>query len=361
MRTRYGLPFRNWPADWQMRWTDAITPAVDIFADDGLGGYWAPDTQIVIRKRLEMLFGYVSRNGLLGPGLPLGALLTEEVLRPWINSLRKRRIAATTLYGYVRDVRLGICAMDPDVDDRFARMVARRLESRALPARDKTSSLIHPRKIFDAGHSRAARVGVDEYEKEDVRAVQYGDGVAMMIVAASLIRLKNLVEIRIGRELQRIGDHYRLSYPANQMKSRRPFAVDLPTSLTPCLERYIERHRRQLLQGRSSEHLFISCYRGQISRQTMHIRFKAAMAVELGVELSPHRVRDLAVTHLAIEHPDKITIAPELLNHAKERTSRDHYNQADQLSAGRDYNSAMNELRRAAVTALGEGKLFEQN
>ena len=86
--TRLGLSFRDWPSDWRARWLNAVTPANDVFGEDGLGAHWAPDTQVVIRKRLEMFFGYPLSTNVLDPSLPLGAFLTKDVLRPWINSLQ---------------------------------------------------------------------------------------------------------------------------------------------------------------------------------------------------------------------------------------------------------------------------------
>lgn len=356
---RRSLLLRDWPADWRARWIAATTPADDAFGDEGLAAHWAPDTQNVTRKRLEQFFGYLARSRLLDANLPLGTFLTEEVLRPWIKTGQRRCLSPVTVAGYVRDVRLGIRAMDPYVDDSVACLVARRLGRRARPTRDKSKSLVHPREIYRASLSRMDRVDAGNFEKEDVRAVQYGDGLAIAIVTASAIRLKNLVGICIGQELRRIGEGYRLNFAAKQMKSRRPFAADLPMTLTPYIERYIAWHRQQLLQGSKSERLFVSCFRGPMSRQTMHIRFKAATEAELGIAINPHRVRDLAVTYLAIEHPDQIAIATDLLNHARQRTSQEHYNQADQLSAGRDYNAVLSDVRREALLALSKGTLFE--
>ena len=356
--TRLSLTFRDWPSDWRARWLAAVTPAKDVFDEDGLSAHWAPDAQVVIRKRLETFFGYLLGADMLDPSLPLEAFLTEDALRPWINSLQER-VAPTTVYGYVRDARLGICAMDPTSDTGTACLVARRLERRARPTRDEEKCPIHPQTIYQAGKARMDRVDGNDYEKEDVRAVQYGDGLAMMIAAASLVRVKNLVEMRVGQELRRIGDCYRLDFPGEQMKSRRPFAADLPSTLTPYVDNYINRHRTHLLQGRKSDHLFISCYRGPMSRQTMRLRFKAATKTELGIAICPHRVRKIAVTRIATDFPEMIGIAPGLLNHANERTSREHYNQACQLSAGRDYNAAVCDLRDEALLALREGALFD--
>jgi len=249
--------------------------------------------------------------------------------------------------------------MDPEIDDGILRIVARRLERRARPVRDKTTAEMHPFDFYRAALVRMDRVETKDYEKEDVRAVQYGDGLALAITVASMIRLKNLVGIRISTELRHRQEGYRLVFAAEQMKGRRPFAADLPASLTPYIHRYIKKYRSTLLRGHDCDHLFVSCYRGPMSRQTMHYRFRNTTKQELGIAMGPHRIRDLAVTALAIEYPDLIGIAPALLHHAQQRTTSVHYNQADQLSAGRHYGANLAILRREAISELRKGKLFD--
>lgn len=357
--TRLSLLIKEWPTDWQCRWHMALKPADDVFGDDGLGAHWAPDTRKNVRKRLELYFGYLTKHNMLDHQAPLGALLTEQTLRPWIGSLQEGALSPVTIYGYVRDIRRGIAVMDPTVDTSFALMVARRLESRAKPTRDKHKDLVPPLELYRAGLNRMDRVETSNYEKEDMRAVQYGDGLAMAIAMASTIRLKNLAGIRIGKNLKRVGDHYRLVFEAGLMKSRRPFAIDLLADLTCYIDRYIRRHRRKLLGDNESDQLFISCYRRPMSQQSMYCRFRAATKLELGKDISPHRVRDLAVTYLATDHPDNIAIATPLLNHARQHTCRDHYNQASQISAGKDYLAAIDQLRTEAIDALDNSELFD--
>ena len=355
---RLSLPWRDWPGDLQARWTAAVTPANDVFGNTGRGYHWAEDNKNVTRKRVELFFGFLVSNGLLEARQPLSRYLTEETLRPWIASFGER-LSQVTVAGYVRDVHIGLRAMDPTIDDSVIVMIARRLERRAQPKRDKSGLHFHPNDIYRAGLDRMDRVQRDAYEKEDVRAVQYGDGLAIAIVTATNIRIKNLVGIRIGKELRRDQDGYHLVFAAKHMKSRRAFAADLPASLTPYLETYMGQHRVKLLGGQQSDHLFISSYRGPMSRQTMHIRFKGATEKELGIAFGPHRVRDFGVTQIAIDHPEKIGIAPQLLNHAKLRTTQKHYNQAGQLLASRKYNAELARLRREAHKALKKGKLFD--
>ena len=139
--------------------------------------------------------------------------------------------------------------------------------------------------------------------------MQYGDGLAMAIVACSLDRRRNLVGIRLGDNLRRVGDCYRLTFSANETKGGHPHACDLPERLTPYIEHFIKRHRAKLLGPNLFPELFISAYRKPMSRQTFYCRFTAATEQELGMAIPPHSIRDSAVTAIAEDHPDAIGIA----------------------------------------------------
>ena len=204
------------------------------------------------------------------------------------------------------------------------------------------------------------RVEIAHFEKEDVRAVQYGDGLAMAIAACSLDRRRNLVGIRIGENLRIVNGHYRLMFSGAETKNRKPHACDLPGALTSYIDHYIARHRAKLLGNNQSDALFISSYRKPMAPQSFYCRFVAATRQELGIAMPPHRVRDSAVTALAEEHPDSFGIAPALLHHQQLQTTRDHYNQATQIDASRHYNETLVTRRLEAVRESRKGKLFQR-
>lgn len=356
-KERLVLRFEDWPADWQARWHAVVAPTSDLFGQDGAGAHWAPDTINEIRKRLGQFLGFLRRTNRLDPTLPPGSYLTELYLRPYLKAL-EGRVAPVTRAGYFRDLMIGIKTVDPDADTGLVHMVMRRLERSAKPSRDKRAQHVPALRIYEAGLARMNRVETAKFEKEDVRALQYGDGLAMAIVACSLDRRRNLVGIRIGENLRRVGDIYRLAFSGGETKGGHPHAADLPTELTPFIEHFIGRHRAKLLGPNDYPELFISAYRGPMSRQTFYCRFKEATQQELGVAIAPHRLRDIAVTELAEKRPELIGIAPALLHHRKTRVTQEHYNLADQISASRRYNEVLTALRKEALAVSRKGRLF---
>ncbi len=354
-----GLVCRNWPASWQTRWQAVRASDGDVFGEDGEGAHWAPDTERVIRRRIELFFGHLDRLGLIDPKKTLDHYLTDPVLRPFIEELQAR-VAPVTVAGYLRDIRIGLKAMQPNLDDSVIKLVAGRLKRTARPTRETVPHGIKPSDLFLAGIDRMTLVDAAIYEKEDVRAVQYGDGLAMAILASVPIRLRNLIGLKLGSSLNSVDGIYRIVLSAQETKGKRPYAGELPQALTAYVDRYIGRHRHKLLNGKTCNHLFISCYRGPMSGNAMRGRFKDATKQMLGVAITPHQARAMAATAIAIEFPEKIGIATPLLGHAKQSTTQTHYNMAGQISAGRDYNTALDEWRTEASDALRKGKIFEE-
>ena len=166
---RLGLGFDDWPDGWQAMWRAAVEPAEDMFGIDGSGAHWAPDTRREIRKRLEQFFGFLRRTDGIDPSLPLGQYLTEPYLRPYVEELDVR-VSSVTRAGYLRDLEIGIKAMDAKVDTGTIHMVVRRLGRRARASRDKRAQHVAPRVLYKAGIARMDRVETAFFEKEDVRA-----------------------------------------------------------------------------------------------------------------------------------------------------------------------------------------------
>ena len=83
------------------------------------------------------------------------------------------------------------------------------------------------------------------------QAEAYRDGLLVALLAATLLRRKNLVGIEIGRHLVPVGHGWHLVFTGSEMKARRPFEVPWPAPLEPPLLRYLELYRPRLLGARS--------------------------------------------------------------------------------------------------------------
>lgn len=67
---------------------------------------------------------------------------------------------------------------------------------------------------------------------------------------------------------------------------------------------------------------------------------------ELGIDISPHLFRDIAVTTLVRSSPQDARLTRPLLAHASFGLVERHYNHARGIEAGRDYAEVINQLKR---------------
>jgi integrase len=88
-----------------------------------------------------------------------------------------------------------------------------------------------------------------------------------------------------------------------------------------------------------------------MSKGHIHFRYCQATTEELGVRINPHLMRKIVATGVAVSMPEDAKIIPDLLDHADDRTSREHYILAGQLHEGRRH-LALLRSRRAKVSGL---------
>ena len=73
-----------------------------------------------------------------------------------------------------------------------------------------------------------------------------------------------------------------------------------------------------------------------------------------GHKVWPHLFRDCAVTSIAIEAPEYLRSATDLMGHGVEATTLRYYNLARTLEAGRMHQRRVREVRRNAVRRPSE-------
>src|SRR3954454_21176439 len=73
------------------------------------------------------------------------------------------------------------------------------------------------------------------------------DALILALLAVRPLRLANLTPLRVGHELIRDAEVFRLCIPASETKSSREIMLDRPAILSVPLERYLRRDRPFLL------------------------------------------------------------------------------------------------------------------
>jgi site-specific recombinase XerD len=178
------------------------------------------------------------------------------------------------------------------------------------------------------------------------RATRYRDGLMLALQAARAFRTKNLTGMTAGGTLMRVGDGYMIVFPAEAMKGRRPFEVPVPARLTPYIDRYLTEIRPMLLQGKTSDALWITQYGEPMVPKAIYDRLVKVTLRLFGKAMSPHMFRHALATSIAIEDPAHVRMAMSMLHHSTFSTTDPTYFQAGSIQASRRWNDHLHRLRR---------------
>ena len=341
---RRSLPSADWPTA-DLNLCCGVIAEGDILDDSGPGARWAPSTKENTRKAYGYwLFWLSTHKGLDGSVDPMDRI-TPNRIDAYIKSL-EGAVASSTIFTYILDLLRFAKSVAPDKDWAWLTDIKNRLWARAKPARDKASKIRSSEDLF--------RLGIDLMESADgvrcrynpqASTTQFRDGLIISLLAARPIRLKNLAAIEIGRHIARVDDIYWLQFEAEEVKNRKHIEVPVPAILTPYIERYFTVHRPILLGTSISNNLWISRCGTPLSDSVIRYHVKNRTLEAFGYPITPHLFRDCAATSVAIEDPDHVRIAMNILGHHSLATTQRHYDQSRMLVAGRNYQSALGKLR----------------
>lgn len=347
---RRPLPFERWPAIDRAMWADLFR-AGDVLDGGGAAAHWADGTRRKNELGYAHWLGFLDRAGLLDPDEPPTDRVTPERIAAYATALRARCKPVGVL-GRIVELACVVKKMAPDrswvwLDRRIARLRAVSTLHRdhvGLPAASELHAL--GRRLMDEAADRP---------KELDRALQHRDGLLIALLAARPIRVRNLQMIRIGRHLRRENGRWRLVFAADETKTRRPLDLELPDTLAPAIETWLERYRPVLLarHGRwrrgsdgAGDALWVSKDGTAMTRMGLSFRLRRLTQRHLDRAVGPHAFRAAAATEIAERDPAHVRIAAPLLGHTTFATADRHYVQARGRAAGIRYHDHIARLRR---------------
>ena len=226
------------------------------------------------------------------------------------------------------------------------------------PTRDKRSRLVGADDLVRLGEELMARAEREVALPGWRRALLYRDGLLIALVAHRPLRRANVVGARIGVELVRRGELWWLLYDGTVTKTHVPIEVPVPVALMPALERYLAVWRPRLLERPlrrgvepAGNALWVSVIGSAMGAQALYDLMVKHTRAAFGRGVSPHLVRDIAATTIAIEDPARVRMAGPVLGHRNFATTERHYIQAGTVEAARQHQAIIEDLRRRAPAA----------
>ena len=246
-RGRTTLLPAEWPEPDRRRW-EAANARGRCLRADGRAARWKPKTRRGVEKRYSLWLGYLkSAANLVSDDHP-SKRTSKQNLEGYVAYLQDRGNASTTITSCIRDVREAIRVMEPAADLTLLSKLLATLNARQSPTRHKQARIMHPDELLSGALAFLDSVPGGTFNYEMVRACKYRDGLIVALFTARPIRLANMTEMTIGRQLLADNNRWLCRFTADEMKDDRPLAFSIPGTLCPYLETYLNVYRPLLLK-----------------------------------------------------------------------------------------------------------------
>lgn len=188
-----------------------------------------------------------------------------------------------------------------------------------------------------------------------LRAMQFRDGLLIALLAARPLRLKNLTGLALERSLVRRGEGWWIMIPPEETKTHEPIEAPWPEALNTALATYLNACRPILCRLRNrwtrpvGTALWVSTHGSPMGERALYDVIVSRTKTAFGRSVNPHLFRDCAATSIAIEDPEHVRMASQLLGHRSTSTTERYYNQAQTIDAARRYQDFLVALRNGTI------------
>lgn len=344
--TRFGsLKPENWPEQDRRLMAEARRPK-GFLKPGGAASDWRAKTLETVTYRYGVFVWWLNETGRLRPDAAPIERVTAENIEAFIEAYGACH-ASTSLAGVVHGIYEMVRVMHPNAEFDDLRDVVAGLKAVACP-RPKLPRMADHRALIELGEALIAHGARKLNEDHMLSAAAVRDGCMILFQVDCPLRRSNFEALQLGETLLRDERGYHVAFKASQMKNHRSFDADLSAWITPRLDFYLDA-TRPVLQWRSDQPdqgwLWLGAEGEPMTGKSMSRRVRQLITRHLGRAMSLHLFRDGATTTVAVHASADIGIAGDLLGHADDRTSEEHYNQAGGVEAARRYHELLAEQR----------------
>ena len=200
--------------------------------------------------------------------------------------------------------------------------------------RSKFDRLVLTNRLVEAGLTLIAEAEKHAKSRFD-RARGIRNGLMIVILALTQIRLKNFVALEIGSSFKEVDGSWWVSVPAGSTKNRRWIEKRIPKAFNHAIELYLKEARPIFMKSPGPDNsLWISSRTGRrFTYKNLGALISKITLRTLGVDVSPHLFRTAAASTAALKMPEFPYLSSALLGQADPRIADRHYKLATSLHA----------------------------
>lgn len=313
--------FTEWPDLDQQTWIAGCAPA-SLFEGPRPGAAWREATRTGVMKGYGRWLCFLARTGQLEPDTPPLARVSENRVLEYWAEMRDAGNADSTIIGRIGHLAMALGAMNPGADIGWIRKIGDETYYRLLRNRRRQMQAPDADVLFDWG------VGLmDEAQsarQNDVALRQFRDGLLIAMFASRGRRLRSMSLVRVGLEMRRGNDGYRIDLTRDQVKTDQADSFDLPACLVPYIEHYLRVVRPALVRGQYLTALWVKAGGGALSSKGIQTMIGWRSKARFGYTFGPHRFRHAIVTTATLKAPEHPGLGAQLLG-ISEAVARQHY------------------------------------
>ena len=348
---RRSMPVSEWPRTDQAGWHLANQPEDPLDDSVGYAQRWRPATRKLTQDGYGYWLDWLARSGQLAALGDPAERVTPDRLRAYREAMQDEGLAPYTVATRIQQVGNALRAIAPENDWVWLLKAASRLRNKATPMHDKRVGMQPAEDVEKLACDMMQAAEHDRFRSKVERAVLFRDGLLLAMLVARPLRRANITSVEIGRQLQRNGEHWRLCFSGEEMKSHRVFECSVPDKLTAPLNRYIEIHRPTLLQCSRralapTDALWISKQGTHMTSSAVAYQISARTEEEFGKPINLHKFRRIYATDIATLTPSQAGGIQLGLGHANQKVSERYYNLAQMVDAGEKYDDTIDTLRK---------------
>ena len=330
------LPVHEWPEADRKALEETCRPGLRL-KPGGRASHFAEASLKDFTNRYGAYLGFLQRRGVLNLKAKAAAQVTRPNVNAYIVELKARKVLSVTIWNCVYKLRRASQLLDPKRDIGWLIEIENEAALVMTP-RSKFERLVLTNRLVEAGLTLIAEAEKNVKSRFD-RARGIRNGLMIVILALTQIRLKNFVALEIGSSFKEVASSWWISVLGGSTKNRRWIEKRIPNVFNRVIELYLEEARPILMKSPGPDNsLWIS---GQTGRRFTYKNLGSLVSKitlrTLGVDVSPHLFRTAAASTAALNLPGFPYLATALLGQADRRIADEHYKRTTSLRAANIY------------------------
>ena len=315
----------------------------DPFELPGPAALWAPAT---CRGRLQAYGRYLNflkRKGLLLECEGPADRMTPDRLAEYLAEA-SRLLSARTTKQALMELRRVLRAMVPEADWRWI------TRHPGQPSRAAIRASGRPKKTFDLRVMCCKALDLMDHISAGPLSLElrilYRNALIVAIQCVFALRRDNIIHMALGRSLI-IGDEViHVVFRSSETKNYAPMSGLMPEWLKPYLFTYLREHRPMLLNGKTSDAVWINGHHNALEYGASTFIFESMGIRLLGYPINCHSFRHSAATTILTRDPRNIRMAAGVLSHRSLRTTNQHYDLSGDTGSRRIWDKMRRDIQR---------------